>query len=298
MFAAVTSLLLTCSAIAGGAGPDPNEGMPGLWSEPEPLAEVNLDAAENWGPVLSPDGLTLYFGRVRAPDFYFGRIFQATRRSTLPWSRFTTVVEVPGDLNQRACHALSPWLSPDALRMYYTWQDGAVFRLMVSERSDDDSLWPTGRQIHELNWLDDRLHTCRLTADELTIFFAGPQYTNGPGVYDIWMATRPDPNASFGEPVNVAELNSEWNDVHAAPSPYGLTLYFASNRNGRFQLFLSTRGDPFSLFGQPTPLPEFDAPAKENLFPYPSADGMDFYFVRQSPTNTSERDIWVSYRIE
>jgi predicted outer membrane repeat protein len=270
----------------------------GLWSEPVPLAEVNLDTAEEWSPVLSADGLTLYFGRVNRPESYWARIFQATRSSREPYSRFTSVTELPGSLNQSVEHVICPWISADGRRMYYTHQVGSVFRLMVSERPAGATGWPMGTEISELNQLNPRLHTARLTADELTIFFAGPDQQGAGAEYDIWMATRPSRDGPFIEPAPMTELNSPANDLQATPSTDGLSLYFASNRSGRYQLFRATREGRRASFGPPVHLAFFDTPGGHTMFPYLSPDGKEFYFMRQRGENRSARDIWVSYRLD
>jgi hypothetical protein len=270
----------------------------GLWSEPVPLTEINLDTAEEWSPTLSADGLTLYFGRVRAPDAFYGRLFQATRRLALPWSRFTDITELPGPLNQSVQHVLCPWISADGLRMYYTHQVHAVFRLMVSERPTDSAPWPMGRELRELSRVGSRLASCRLTVDELTIFFAGPDRQGGAGDYDIWIATRPDRDAPFDEPVNLAALNSHANDYHAVPSSDGLTIYFASNRTGRYRLFKSMRRPCDGSFSPPVPMGLFDMPDGHATFPCLSPDGTEFYFMWETDRGRSTRDIWVSYRLD
>ncbi len=292
----------------------------GSWSEPQPLAEVNLDTAEEWSPVLSADGLILYFGRLdtaasyfnspeepgpsfgRAPkpkpESHLGRIFQATRQSAVPDNPFTSIAMLPGTLNQSPGHVLCPWISSDGLRLYYTYEVGSVFRLMVSQRAAGDALWPQGTEISELNRLDSRLHTARLTVDELTIFFAGPDQQGGGAEYDIWMATRADRNAPFDEPVNATWLNSPANDQHAAPSADGLSLYFASKRSGHYQLFRSTRESRSAAFGPPVHMTLFDTPNGYSIFPYLSPDGTEFYFMRQTGEDRTTRDIWVSYRLD
>ena len=169
---------------------------------------------------------------------------------------------------------------------------------MVSECPADLRLWPIGTEIGELNRLDTRLHTCRLTADELTIFFTGPQIEGAWGDYDIWMATRPDRDAPFDGPVNLAAVNSAHNDIHASPSSDGLTFYFASNRRGRYQLFASTRESREAPFGPPVHMALFDTPNGHSTFPCLAPDGSEFYFVREAAGGRSTRDIWVSYRID
>lgn len=206
------------------------------WTNPMPLAEVNSDSAEEWSPSLSPDGLVLYFGRVLSETSYWGRIFQATRDE--PFGPFTSVAEVPGPLNSITGHVLCPWVSPDQLRMYYNYQPDGFWPLKVSERYSISEPWPTGIDISELNKLGNHLHSPRLTPDELTIFFSSTDIAGGYGGYDIWMATRPDRNSSFGQVRNLEELNTLANETHAFVSADGLTLYFSSDRDGSFQIFM------------------------------------------------------------
>jgi hypothetical protein len=47
----------------------------------------------------------------------------------------------------------------------------------------------------------------RVSLDNLVIFFSSNR-PGGVGSYDIWMASRLDPNAPFGTPVNLPALNS------------------------------------------------------------------------------------------
>jgi len=269
---------------------------PGQWTEPVPLVEINTSTAEEWSPILSGDGLTLYFSVVRAPEFPDGRIFMATRSA--PYGRFDSSRPVWGSINHQGTHVHSQWVSPDELRMYYTYQDNALFHLVMSERSSKSALWPVGWDIWKLNLLDDRLHTPRLTPDELTIFLTGPDFQGRQGVYDIWMATRTCDDCLFREPVNLTTINTIYNDIHSYISPDGLCLYFASDRNGYYQLFKSTRKDARSPFGSPIHMSLFDSPGQETMFPCLSTDGHEFYFMRQARGNRTTRDIYVSYRID
>jgi len=140
------------------------------WTEPVPLMEVNSELAKELTPFLSFDGLTLYFTRVRSDTFYYGRIFEATREQ--PYGPFTSVKEIDGTLNSSPGHVISPWVSPDNLRMYYYTESSARWELKVTERASDNSPWPIGTNISELNMLSKLHQTPRLTADELTIVFS------------------------------------------------------------------------------------------------------------------------------
>ena len=263
------------------------------WREPVPVTEVNTYFAEELTPFLSFDGLTLYFAIVRSGTFYYGRIFEATRQE--PFGPFTSVSEVSGTLNSSSGHVLSPWVSPDNLRMYYYTESSSGWELKVTERASDNDPWPIGTNISELNVLN-RLHqTPRLTADELTIFFSSYDMPGGYGGYDIWMATRPDRYSPFGQVTNLAEINTASFDHAPFVSPDGLTLYFDSNRNGQYQLFQATRESLNEPFGNIEHLSLLDTPESSNAHPCISSDGTALYFIRDVE---GENSIWVSYRRE
>ena len=265
------------------------------WTEPVPLTEVNSELAEEWTPFLSFDGLTLYFTRVRSDTFYYGRIFEATRQE--PYGPFTSVKELDGTLNSSPGHVISPWVSPDNLRMYY-YTESSGWVLKVTERASDNSPWPIGTNISELNALGNRHQTPRLTADELTIFFCSYNMQDGYGGYDIWMATRPDRYSPFGEVTNLSEINTASSDHAPFVSPDGLTLYFDSDRNGSYQLFRATRGSLNEPFGNIEHLSFFDTPEYTSIHPCISSDGTVLYFMRQLGDDRQSRDLWVSYLIE
>jgi len=216
------------------------------WSEPVLLTEVNTESAEEWAPFLSFDGLTLYFSRVRSDSFYYGQIFEATREE--PFGLFTSVREIPGDLNLSPGHDLCPWVSPDNLRMYYHYEYQGIFSLRYSERTSVDDPWREGINISELNMLGEQLRAPKLTPDELNIFFDAYELIDGQGGYDIWMATRPDRYSLFTDVINLNELNTISHELGPSISSDGLKLFFHSNRNGPYQIFQATRqslAEPF-----------------------------------------------------
>jgi len=269
--------------------PEPNQ-----WSQPVPLTEVNTDTAEEWTPFLSFDGLTLYFSRLRSSTSLYGRIFEAKREK--PYGPFTSIREI-SELNELNTNVFIPWVSSDNLRMYYTTDPGrGKFYLKFSQRATVNDPWPKGTNISELNSLANYIHSPRLTVDELTIFFAAYNIPGGKGGYDIWMATRPDRTSPFGNVKNLGEINTATTDSCGFPSPDGLTLYFTSDRNSRFQLFKATRESRDAPFGNVEHLLLFDTPNGHSVHPCISSDGKAFYFTRS--ISGAPWDIWVSYLSE
>ncbi|MHC4312577.1 MAG: LamG-like jellyroll fold domain-containing protein, partial [Planctomycetota bacterium] len=264
-----------------------------LWTEPMPVTELNTEYAD-WNPFLSFDGLSLYFAIGRTPDYYYFRIFEATRQK--PYGPFTSVNEI---LRSTSQHVFSPWVSTDYLRMYYFAQKESpiLWQLKVSERASVNDSWPLGADISELNVLG-KVAGSKLTADELIIFFASYDIPGGEGGYDIWMATRPDMNSPFDDITNLAEINTASNEVSPSVSPDGLTLIFQSNLNGDWQLFKATRPSLTEPFGDIEHLSVFDMPGYGPQHPFLSNDGSTLYFTRLIGNDKTTGDIYVSYLID
>jgi len=253
------------------------------WTAPVPLAEVNTQYSDA-SPFLSYDGLTLYFTRRETNTYYHNRIYEATReQSTGP---FTSIREL-SELNSSGANVIWPWVSPDNLRMYYS---KSVARLIFSQRGSVHDIWPRGSDITELNALG-KIYDPSLTADELIIVFHSP-YLPGSVGNDIWMAERTDRTSPFGNARSVTEINTASHESGAFISPDGLTLFFASNRNGPWQILKATRVSTEDAFGNVEHMPIFDIPGGSSSAPSISSDGRTFYFVGVADGGIA--DIWVS----
>jgi Tol biopolymer transport system component len=273
--AAVLSLLVFCPAAIAD------------WTEPAPVTELNTGYHDK-SPFLSFDGLTLYFCRQDGPWGWTTRIYKATRQQ--PSGPFTSVEEISA-LNISNAHVSDPWVSPDNLRMYYYRTGGGRARLMLTERASTNDPWLPGVEIVELSALGD-VYNPDLTADERIIVFSG-DLPGGQGGFDVWIATRADTNSPFANVTNLAEINSSASDAHPYISPDGLILYFASDRNGAYQLFRATRQSLDAPFVNLEHLSFFDSPDSSAQYPFLSSDGSVFYFGRWK--SGEFMDIYVSY---
>lgn len=118
-----------------------------------------------------------------------------------------------------------------------------------------------------------------LSSDGLEIFFASNR-PGGEGHYDIWYATRPSWTTPFSTPINLAQLNAPGWESDTFLSADGLSLYFTRGWTGHtsgFDLFVATRSDRQSPFGDPTPLTDVNTAANERG-PHASGDGLTLYF--------------------
>jgi len=91
-----------------------------------------------------------------------------------------------------------------------------------------------------------------LSRDELALYFSSAR-PGGVGGNDIWVSTRPAPDAPWGTPVNLGEpVNSAYNDQAPALSSDGHLLFFQSNRPGgagMVDIYVSQRADPKNDLG-------------------------------------------------
>lgn len=256
------------------------------WTVPVPLDEVNT-VYHDKSPFISYDGQTMYFSRQDGPDWHYTRVHQAECRAYDPiWE-----IEEVEKITLHHHHVDCPWVSPDNLRMYY-YTTGPRRRIYIAERASDRDEWRPGVPIRELNSLGG-VATPSLTPDELTIVFTGTSVTGGRGGYDLWMATRPDRYSPFSNVINIEAANSTAWDFHPFISADGSTLFFCSRRNGKSQLFLSTRESAEEPFGRPIHLSFFEEPGESLEFPFLSADGSVFMFTKS--VDGGQFDIYVSY---
>ncbi len=165
------------------------------WSAPINLGEqINSDKHET-APVLSPDGLSLYFQRVGDGSFV------STRDSfESPWSQ-----AAPYESGSFG----TPWSTSDGLAMVYSSMKGTGNRdLCIKRRPSRSAPWPDATRLESpINSDVDESHPTLSDDGRLLIFDRGTE-TNDPQVGKLWMATRTDWDAPWSEPVSIDSLNS------------------------------------------------------------------------------------------
>jgi Tol biopolymer transport system component len=88
-----------------------------------------------------------------------------------------------------------------------------------------------------------------ITQDGLSLYFSSSR-TGGRGLFDIWMATRPNLNSAFLPPVNLAELNTRDDDHLPSLTGDGLEIFLTSGRKTE-RIWRATRSDTASPFSIP-----------------------------------------------
>lgn len=191
------------------------------WSAPTPIGVLNSTAQEET-PRLSPDDLTLYFGRG-------GQIYQSTRTAVgQPWGAASPVAA----LNTAA---------------YEKWADVCSSGYAIVSRdngSNGQDLFEgtvTGgasTPITAFNTTSAEQGTL-LSADCLRVYF---QSNRDGGQFDIYEATRTSTTAAWSNPTKMLDFNTA---TFSEEDPWISTdqrvFVFASNARGTKDLYISTR---------------------------------------------------------
>jgi hypothetical protein len=272
------------STVPNPPAPEPSGDAPSVQEpdspdeEPEPLPPPSCELGEFgplekisglglsgplWGPALSTADTALFFASAAgggAEQIFF------TSRSNGSSTQFLAAGPVP-ELASNASDG-TPFVSASGLRLYFystrAGSNGGSPDLWVAERSTPAGAFRAPTPLLELNSPSGEFLP-RLSPDELNIVFTS-QRAEGRGFTDIWRAQRSSAAAPFGEPENLAELNTDADDTGARLSSDGLTIFFASNRvggQGRLDIWRATRAAINEPFGPAENMPGLNSPSDE-----------------------------------
>lgn len=138
----------------------------------------------------------------------------------------------------------------------------------------------------------------------------GPEVTNGQlslylhsdrvggyGSFDIYVSDRASQTDDWGTPVNLGtNINTTFDDRAATVSSDGLTLIFASNRGGDFDLYISTRSSVNDGWGPASNMGNTINSADMDVGPSLSEDGLTLLFSSTRPGGLGLSDLYMSTR--
>jgi Tol biopolymer transport system component len=261
-------------------------------------ASVNcvFDAAQSLGPIVnsskfegsptvSADETSLFFTSARYGQEDLFASIRADRKS--PWG---DPVNLGDSVNSSIGDDFSPRLAMDSNTLYFGSNREGGFGaadLYVTTRESPKHLWS-----HATN-LGPVVNTTSFegfptpTADGNTLYF-DRSTTFGSQDADIWVTGRSDSNSPWSAPQRLAmPVNGPGVEFSPSISADGLSLYFASNRDGNLGLidiWVSTRkgvGDPWE---PPRNLgPNINAAGAMTLGPFISRDNNTLYFMSARP---------------
>lgn len=275
------------------------------WSTPVDLGATVNSLYFDQQPVISKDGLSLYFHSNRPGGFGGADIYVSQRPSVdAPWG---TPQNLGPTVNTPFTEA-APALSPDGHRLYFHSNRPGGFGgadIYVSRRHNkrDDFGWQPAENLGSgVNTASQEQQASVFEDDStgiITLFFNSNR-PGGLGGDDIY-ASELQSDETFGTAALVVELSSAANDSGPAVRRDGLEIYFASDRPGTLgydDLWVSTRPSTADPWSTPVNLgPGINSPFIDGG-PALSFDGTALYFNSSPPPRTvpTRLVLWVTTR--
>lgn len=203
---------------------------PGVWSQPEPLDQLNSRFMYISGPCLSYDGKTLYFtayeeipgATVNSEDIYFCKNVDG---------RWTDPENLGRPVNSFQYEGY-PAISPDGRTLYfmrenmeYAKDKDAKVHCFVLYKSEKDvvGMWQDPVALpYPVNFNCER--SPKIMTDGKTLMFSSLR-ANGKGGFDIYQS-RLKSDGMWTEPEPLDYINTEQNDQSPCILPGGETIYF------------------------------------------------------------------------
>jgi hypothetical protein len=303
-----TLLLLVAVLFAGAA--EASAQNYSEWSAAEPVASINTPGVLEGCPFIAKDNLTLFFASNRtAPGAQGGAdIYVATRESEGdPWG---TPVNLGPSINT-AGSEVCPTYTISGRYLYFvsnTPHPGTVhcggddiYVARLRDKKDLTSWEPAVNLGCQFNSSANDITPTLFEDDNGTVYlYFSSNRVGGMGGMDIYVSEQL-PDGTFGTPVPVTELNTQFNDQRPnIRYRDGLEIFFESNRhtgviNGETDIYVATRPDTSSDWLTIDRL----GPMINNTFvqgrPSLSFDGTELYFMQGSGTPATN-DIFVARR--
>jgi hypothetical protein len=206
------------------------------WQAAQNLGPLVNTSANEYGPSLSADGLTLYFTSNRPGGIGEHDLYMTMRESRQgPWGKPVNL----GPVVNSEFGEVNPSISRDGLSLYFSDVEGDSAAPRPGGAGDTD-VWVTTRATLSDPWgppmnLGAPVNSAAADgspeiSDDGLLLFVNRWLRDG-AFFDIWVATRPTPQDPWGKPVKLEmPVNTAGWDGNAELSSDGRTLYYVSDR--------------------------------------------------------------------
>jgi WD40-like Beta Propeller Repeat len=292
--------------------PSPMTAQPSYsdWSPPHNLTIIN-STANDAGPTLSKDRLSLYFGSNRSGSLGGNTDIWVSHRDSEEgdWGPPTNL----GAVINSTAEETSPNLSRDGHWLFFMSRRpgsqanamGVVgFDIWVSYREHvhDDFDWQppinVGPPVNGPSFDQSPFFFENEEAGIRQLFFTRTTPVTG---NDIFVSNQL-PDGTFGPPTLVSELNSALSDAGSSIRFDGLEVFFFSRRSGAgtvglSDLWTATRDSVLDPWSPPTPLGAVVNSADLDFDPFIASDRETLYFASTRVLGgVGGQDLWVTTR--
>lgn len=189
----------------------------GVFGTPSLVAGVNTAQIDS-RPMITADGLTMYLETNLTGQATAWETAAATRASvTASFGAWSSVAQLNSTSSDTA-----PYVLPDHAAIYFVSNRGGHALWRASRTGGN---WTTPAQVTGINLNDTSFDYPMVTPDELTLYFSSER-AGSAGNRDIWMATRASLAVGFGDPVNVAALNTTQHETGGWVSADNCVIFF------------------------------------------------------------------------
>jgi hypothetical protein len=250
----------------------------GVFVTPIEVPGLSLPGTDDDDPVVSSNGLELYFGSIRAGGVGGNDIWLATRSSTSdPWGTPMVVTELSSGSNET-----QPALCCGDLVMYLGSGRAGGLGMTDVWRATRTSLttpWSTPVHIPELS--TSGYDAASPPADEREVILDTDRGSGGDR--QLYRAVRPTPQDTWSTPELIPELAAGQTKVDPWFATPQLVVYSSipDDDAGYFEIYTAARPAPGASFGTTVHLDSIGTDRAERD-PWLSSDGRTIYFARES----------------
>lgn len=273
------------------------------FSEPQNMGSAINAPEMDQLPVLSANGLSLFFSSNKAGGFGGHDIYVTQRPNTS--AAWGPPQNLGATINTASNDTIAS-LSPDGREMFMQSNRASgtgLVDIYVSTRTDTNN---------DLGWttpINAGMVLNTVSNDFMANYFVDPSTgigtlffnsdrAGGLGGNDIYQSIR-NADGSFNPPTQLNVLNSSLNEERTSISRDGLELFFSSNRmtpTTNQAVFVSTRASTLSAWNAPVPLTTLNA-GGSTAQPFLSADGTSIFTVSNRTGGFGLGDLYVSVRV-
>lgn len=255
---------------------------------------INSEYGEG-SPIVSSDGLELYFHSNRPDGFGGVDLWKATRSSV--GDEWGDPVNLGEAVNSPA-NEIAPTLSSDGLELYFSdfinLREGGQGKsdIWVTTRASRSSDWSTPVNLGPVVNTAGEEITPEISPDGLELYFETDR-PGGLGSDDLWVARRSSRSGDWGDPEWLgAEINTVGMDHCPTLTSDGLTLFYDCTPPGTEigDLMVVRRAAVDQPWGKPINLGH---PHSGHYAGGIAPDGSTLYFSSAAPGGYGAADIWM-----